>query len=147
MKKKIFHPAAIFLLVSIVFGNSSLPISAGARAETVTSSIQYFTWTKYPSPVTTDLNSVDMVSISNGWAVGENGHVLHYNGSAWTVTSAPINSETTGLTSISMSSAINGWAVGAERIGPYGNVLMRWNGTQWIATDLPTLPFPPWPVY
>lgn len=146
MKKKIIHPAAIFLLLSIVFGNSGLPVSAVAWAETAASSIQYFTWTEYPSPVTTTLNSVDMVSISDGWAAGENGTVLHYNGSAWTVASAPIT-ETTGLFSVSMSSAVNGWAVGAERIGPFGNVLLRWNGSQWIATDLPTLPFPAWPVY
>src|SRR5438045_3618489 len=40
-------------------------------------------WVLVPPVTGEDLRDVDMVSSNLGWAVGENGTVLRYNGTAW----------------------------------------------------------------
>jgi len=56
------------------------------------------------------------------WAVGNNGHISHYNGVSWQVSS---QGSTTNLKSIFGYSDRDVWAVGDS-----GTVL-RWNGTDW----------------
>ena len=64
-----------------------------------------------------------MLSATDGWSVGVNGTVLHYNGTTWSV--VPIS--TTGrLVDVHMLSTTDGFILDREN-----NSVYRWNGTQW----------------
>jgi len=63
-----------------------------------------------PLPVE-DLYSIDMISPTEGWAIGSKGIILHYNGGRWQQVSSPVQ-DGSYLNSISMDSAEDGWAVG-----------------------------------
>ena len=115
--------------------------TAGTEAEVAAASPRSLRWTTVSSPVTATLNSVAMVSANDGWAVGEYGTLLHYDGNSWSPSSLPV---TTTLWSVSMSSANNGWALGSENTGPFAGILLRWNGSGW---DSVTRPSPPGPFY
>jgi hypothetical protein len=132
----------VFLLATIVlaFTNLCVSKSAGAQSEAATASPQNNGWTEVPSPVTATLNSVAMVSATDGWAVGDNGALLRYNGQAWVASSLPV---TTTLFSVSISSANNGWALGIDNTSCCTDILLRWNGAKWESF---TSPSPPWPV-
>ena len=52
-----------------------------------------------------------MVSADDGWAVGDHGTMLHWDGNAWTRVVAPTTSP---LHDVSMISATDGWAVGGS---------------------------------
>lgn len=110
--------------------------AGGAGAHAMPAGIENFIWENAASPVTANLNSVAMVSANDGWAVGENGTVLHYDGKNWVKFSTPIP-EVTTLVSIAMSSAQNGWILS-------GDSLYRWNGAQWSSAQAPA---PPWPFF
>ena len=60
------------------------------------------------SPVTTTLNSVSMISSTDGWAVGDDGVILHWDGSTWTQQSSPTIAE---LNELLMLSSTDGWIV------------------------------------
>lgn len=102
--------------------------SAGASAPpTGTAPAGTFTPTSVPGyrPQTEDeLNSVVMVSRSEGWAVGStyvSGQIyepliLHYTGSRWErrmdLGNTDLQARTSGLEQVAMVSASEGWAVG-----------------------------------
>jgi hypothetical protein len=69
------------------------------------------TWTLHTT--TTEgsvLTAIDMVSASDGWAVGSNGRIYHYSGGTWTLHTT--TTEGSYLTAIDMVDASDGWAVG-----------------------------------
>lgn len=74
------------------------------------------------------LNAVHVIDTTGngtgnvGFAVGNGGIALLYNGTSWVLVSTPI---TTNLLGVSVVSASEAWAVGAS-----GDIL-RWNGTAW----------------
>ena len=74
-------------------------------------------WT---SPTLANLFSVYMVNASDGWAVGGNGAIIHWDGTEWMNFPSPTNSS---LISISMVNADDGWAMGFD--------WLHWNGTSW----------------
>jgi photosystem II stability/assembly factor-like uncharacterized protein len=86
-------------------------------------------WEPVSSPVSGVLYSVSMTSASNGWAVGENGTILHWNGSAWSTTSSPTGLD---LYVVKMISQNDGWAA-----GEFG-VILHWDGVSWNPVDSPT---------
>ncbi len=88
-------------------------------------------WTFFSLPGVGSLNNVDFVNPSLGWAVGENGVILRFNGSTWTRESSPTQKT---LNAVDMLSADEGWAVGENR-----TVLHRVNG-QWRVYDPESLP-------
>jgi len=93
-------------------------------------------WSVVSDPITENLNSVSMVSATDGWAVGNNGTFLCWNGKKWTNVSGP---STNALLAVAMASPTNGWATdigGSNK----GNIL-HWNGTNWskYLTDNPFL--------
>jgi photosystem II stability/assembly factor-like uncharacterized protein len=77
--------------------------------------------------------SVQMISPTNGWAVGgtsgERGVILRWNGSIWSVFQE-VGDQT--LTSILIKSSNEGWAVGT------GGVIYKYNGSTWSSVDSPT---------
>jgi len=82
-------------------------------------------WVLVPPVTSEDLRDVHMVSSNLGWAVGENGTVLRYNGTAW----QPINISTTDtLVDVLMLSAGNGYILGWS---PTGSDIFHYDGTSW----------------
>jgi hypothetical protein len=73
------------------------------------------------------LRDVHMVSTADGWAVGENGVVLRYNGVQWSVVPT-FTAET--LVDVHMISSNEGYILGWGEGNEGGNVY-RWNGTAW----------------
>ena len=71
-----------------------------------------------------------MVNATDGWAVGSDGKIIHWNGTMWNFAT----SQTTAhLLSVCMVNATDGWAVG------YYGEIVRWNGTDWIIPEFPTI--------
>ncbi|MBK9232831.1 MAG: hypothetical protein IPO15_18825 [Anaerolineae bacterium] len=80
-----------------------------------------------PNPCQLSLSSAAMVSPTDGWAVGEGGIILHWNGSVWSQVTSPI---TGWLLSVAMVSTTDGWAVGE------GGVILHWNGSTWSSAPV-----------
>jgi hypothetical protein len=94
-------------------------------------------WNEVDTPTEWSLNSVAMVSATDGWAVGGRGVILHWNGSAWSLASSPTSCI---LRSVSMVSADDGWAVGGNSSSEYcsqPSVILHWNGNTWSETVSP----------
>jgi hypothetical protein len=123
------------------------------------------TWAIFPSPPTPPLNSVFMVSATEGWAVGDGTEfmsavVLHYTvtgglGTWNTVTIAGLSTGT-NLNSVFMLNATSGWAVGGLPQGSCpawtdiggecpptffaaGPIIIHWDGTKWSQVATPEL--------
>ncbi|MCJ7424849.1 hypothetical protein MUP01_11385 [Candidatus Bathyarchaeota archaeon] len=73
-----------------------------------------------------------MVSSTNGWAVGDQGTIIRWDGTHWSSASSPT---TSWLNSVNMVSSGNGWAVGDS------GTIIRWNGTSWDSVASPTAQF------
>jgi hypothetical protein len=78
------------------------------------------------NPCHSTLNSIDLVSSTDGWAVGDDGLILRWDGENWTRVQGPIQpSKGSDYRSVSMVSATDGWI--AENSGH----LLHWNGAAW----------------
>lgn len=86
-------------------------------------------WQLLLNPAASPLSGVSMVSATDGWAVGDGGAIVRWNGTAWQVFSSPTAN---GLNDVDMLSANDGWAV-----GNYGTIL-HWNGSAWQGVASPT---------
>lgn len=82
-----------------------------------------------PDPCRNTLNSVDMISESLGWAVGEKGTILNWNGTNWTKLLSPT---TSSLKSVDAVTSSLGWAVGEQ------GTILQWNGSSWSIATSPT---------
>ncbi len=81
-------------------------------------------------PVAIDLNSVYFLDANNGYAVGDDGVIIHYDGLTWNVETTPDNWH---LYDIYMFSNIFGIAV-----GEYGRVISYTAGVWEVVADVPT---------
>lgn len=90
--------------------------------------VQASSWTKASIPNDVSLVALDMVNSSDGWAVGGNGTVLHWDGTCWS--NIP-SSTTADFKDVEMVSSNEGYAIVVEDIarGPYS--IYRWDGTSW----------------
>jgi photosystem II stability/assembly factor-like uncharacterized protein len=79
-------------------------------------------WTNFPSPTTTQLNSVFFLDSTHGWAAGNGGTILHYDGTIWLAVATSIS---TDLNSIVPVSAQEAWAVGKSA------TILHWTGISW----------------
>jgi hypothetical protein len=70
------------------------------------------------------LYAVDMLSADDGWAVGDQGVILHWDGQAWSHVPGPT---TEPLYALDMLSSTDGWAGGGSEPG----VLLHWDGVAW----------------
>lgn len=70
-----------------------------------------------------------MTGSADGWAVGEDGIVIHWDGSNWSNVTSPT---TDTLTSAFMVSSSDGWAVSV-----FGTII-HWDGTVWSNVTSPT---------
>lgn len=101
------------LVVTCVF---VLPVSAQSMLSE---------WT---SPTKVSLYSVFMVSQGDGWAVGDEGTIIHWDGGKWSNVTSPVVSR---LNSVFMFNASDGWAVG------YEGAIIHWDGTSWTSLTFP----------
>jgi photosystem II stability/assembly factor-like uncharacterized protein len=73
---------------------------------------------------------VAMRSATDGWAVGDSGTILHWDGSHWLSATSPT---TATLSAVTLVPPNDGWAVGGVPLIPYDSydVILRWNGSAW----------------
>lgn len=82
-----------------------------------------------------NLNAVHVIDTNGdglsdiGFAVGNNGDILRFNGSAWVDQTSPTTRNLNGVYTVSSSEA---WAVGTN------GVILRWNGSTWSSYTSPT---------
>jgi chitodextrinase len=88
--------------------------------------VEVLSWT---SPTTNWLRSVFMVSADDGWAVGNDGTIIRWDGTNWNIVTSPT---TQSLLSVFMVSSTIGWAVGNH------GTIIRWDGTNWSEITSPT---------
>ena len=70
-------------------------------------------WSKVASPTVTDFLCVDLISLTDGWAVGSDGCIVHWDGTSWNNVTSPI---LYNLKSVDMVSSTDGWAVGQRGV-------------------------------
>ena len=107
--------------------------------QTVNSVIMHWngsSWNEISSPDSFNerLNSVAMLSATDGWAVGDTGTIRHWNGSVWSLVSSPTYCD---LKSVAMVSAEDGWAVGGDNYCSQPSVILHWNGNTWSEARSP----------
>jgi hypothetical protein len=102
-----------------------------------------------PTPTGADqtLNGVVEISPNDAWAVGGTSDLtgfqpakpiaLHWNGTAWSLTTLPNLGSGGGLSSVTASSSTSVWAA-----GPVGGTtsVLHWNGTSWTPETTPVGP-------
>lgn len=105
-----------------VVGNSGLILRGMANS-----------WSQIASGTTANLYDISMSNYSEGWVVGApiNGQstILHWNGTNFSSISNP---GTTSLHGIWVVSDKETWVAGD------GNLIMRWNGSQWTKSTIPS---------
>lgn len=93
------------------------------------------------SPTDRTLISVYMLSSTDGWAVGEGGTIIRWNGSSWSTIASPTKDY---LMSVYMLSRSDGWAVGFPPGAGWavgidkGGTIIRWDGSSWSNVTSPT---------
>ncbi len=91
------------------------------------------------------LYGVDALSGSNIWAVGSSDAagkplIEHWNGTKWSIVTAPDKGSTTELNDVTVISPTNAWAVGyyVPTAGGHVRTLVEhWNGTKWAVVASP----------
>ena len=76
----------------------------------------------YDLPTGQNVNAVEMISDILGWAVGNNGEIVEYDGSVWIATTSPVGNSLFGIDSLNASDI---WAGGAA-----GKIL-HFDGVSW----------------
>jgi len=85
-----------------------------------------YSWTTQESGVTSDINATYIVADNDIWAVGEDGLIIHNDGTGW---SNVESGSTENLNDIFFIDAANGYAVGD------GGTILFYDGTTWAAVD------------
>ena len=85
-------------------------------------------WTQFAVPASTGMGGVSMASATDGWAVGNAGRVIHFDGSAWQQVDAGV---TAALKTVDMVAPNDGWIVGAT------GTLLHWDGSAWTPIQTP----------
>ncbi len=75
-----------------------------------------------------DLHAIQMVSPHEGWAVGESGTILHYNGYHWEQIASPTDKT---LQAVQMLAPDCGWAVGWQ------GTILKYDGDKWQPAPCP----------
>lgn len=132
---KIWIVAVATLSAALVIGGLDGPSTASADGACAWSRVDA------PSPSTTqsELRSVDGAGPNDIWAVGssetgpQNRAPLteHWDGSGWTVVTAPTAGNIDWLYSVSVISPNDVWAVGTQQAtgpGPLSTLAEHWNG-------------------
>lgn len=85
-------------------------------------------WEVVESPTTNSLNAVYFLTEDDGWAVGANGTILHYDGGEWSVVESPT---TEYLVDVHFVSPDDGWAISET------GIVLHYSSSSWgIDTNL-----------
>jgi len=104
------------------------PLTVDRAAARGTCSPDGWCW-QYPTPCGDTLHALWGASPDDGWAAGDSGHILHWDGDDWT----PVSSGTgSNLLALWGADADHVWAVGR------GGTLLRWDGARWAAEKVHT---------
>jgi len=115
-KLALLTPLLVILVVMLCVAS----LTVNARAEN-------WSWTKVAS--NTYLRSVDMVSATDGWAVGSEGAIIRWDGTSWNNVTSPAMKH---LFSVNMVNSTDGWAVGSD------GCIIHWDGASWSNATSPT---------
>ena len=106
------------------------------------------------------INSIDAISPTNVWAVGDSGDnvadfyssggggtpantlIEHYNGTSWSIVPSPATGANASLTGVTSTSASNVTAVGSDTpAGATGrqSLIENWNGSAWTTVSSPAV--------
>jgi hypothetical protein len=131
-----------------VWGVGAVPDSHTAGFRTLILHWNGRAWKREPSPAPAGgvLMSIDMLSASSGWAVGQDANdralALRWNGRSWQHVPVPSPGGSAMLTAVDASSFRNTWAIGTGWLGGSArSVIMRWNGTSWQMSKAPSFPW------
>lgn len=86
-------------------------------------------WQQYTAPMNQGMNGVSMAGDTDGWAVGNGGMAIRFNGTDW---QAVDTGTAYALKDVSMVSPEDGWLV-----GDMGTIL-HWDGTAWTPSESPS---------
>jgi photosystem II stability/assembly factor-like uncharacterized protein len=106
---------------------------AAAPIENLKSKIEnpeVLAWRLAPAVTSANLRDIHMVSATDGWAVGENGTVLRYDGSSWSPVNINPQPSNETLVDVHMLSATDGYIGGWGESGASGTIY-HWDGTGW----------------
>jgi hypothetical protein len=70
-----------------------------------------------------------MLGPSDGWAVGQGGAIIRWNGTSWKSIASPVASPN-NLRGVWVASTVDGWAVG-DAAFPALSQIFQWNGANW----------------
>lgn len=125
MAKRYYY---IFTLLFMQLLALSISSQSGlANTEEQTSYLSFSsegTWSIFPSPTEDNLVEIDMVSATDGWAVGGYFTFVRWDGESWKL-HAENMLFSHSANSIDMVSSTDGWAGGSQ------GKLMRWDGENW----------------
>lgn len=76
-----------------------------------------------------EIRSFDIPRPNDGWAVGNGGAIIHWDGQDWTEVPSPTDER---LLSVATAGPDDGWAVG------HAGAMIRWDGSEWHAYSSPT---------
>jgi Bacterial Ig-like domain (group 2) len=120
-------------VVTGVAAGGPVTITATSEGQSGTAAINVqsttLVWSSVSSGTTSHLFSVWGTSASDVWAVGDNGTILHYNGTTWSNVSSGVTQPRYGVWGTSASDV---WAVG----GVVGiGTILHYNGTTWSSAS------------
>jgi len=88
------------------------------------------TWETFTTPSSKTYMAVsNLLTLTDMWAVGQDGSIIRSSGSAWSEQSSPA---TNYLNDILMLGLNNGWAVGDN------GTIIHWDGSSWQSVSSPT---------
>lgn len=118
----------IGMLRSFVLKVSLFVVTVALCMSLLTANVKGVDWT---SPTTNTLYSVDMVTSSDGWAVGPSGTIIHWNGIDWVNFTGPI--PPADFHDVFMVNSTDGWIVGLQAFDTIyrEGIIIHWDGTTW----------------
>lgn len=84
---------------------------------------------------TANLNSIFMLSPNDGWAVGNNGTILYWDGLEWRLVQSPTTLHLYSVFFPDPSNPNDGWIVGRTDVAGNFPTILHWDGIAWVQLD------------
>jgi hypothetical protein len=83
-----------------------------------------------------NLNSIFMLSPTAGWAVGDFGTIMSWNGHEWVLVQSPTARNLYSVLFPDISNPNDGWIVGQTDIAGNFPTILHWDGVAWVQLDV-----------